>query len=101
MICFVPDQRLLRRRSPVNGEWSVCHWNDLLLKKHLFHALLIVAADQSGVVKIALLSGLLLGEDVAVISVLSLDFASTGESETLLGAGFGFQCRHYFTVLIS
>jgi hypothetical protein len=33
--------------------------------------------------------------------MLSLDFAGTGESETLSGSGFCFHFRHYFTVLIS
>lgn len=33
-----------------------------------------------------------------MVSMLSFDFTSAGESETLLCAGFGFHCRHYFTV---
>jgi len=50
------------------------------------------------VVEVALLGRLLLGEDVAVVSMLALDLAGTGESETLLGSGLGFHSRHYFTV---
>jgi hypothetical protein len=30
--------------------------------------------------------------------MLSLDFASAGESETLFGSGLCFHFRHYFTV---
>ena len=50
-------------------------------------------------VEVAFLRSLLLSQDVTMIGVLSFDFASASESETLLGAGLGFQCRHYFTVL--
>jgi hypothetical protein len=35
---------------------------------------------------------------VAVVSMLALDLAGAGESETLLGSGLGFHSRHYFTV---
>ena len=49
-------------------------------------------------VEVTLLSRLLFGEDVTVVSMLAFDFASAGESKTLLGSGFGFHCRHYFTV---
>ena len=49
-------------------------------------------------VEVALLGRFLLGEDVTVVSMLSLDFAGAGEGETLLGSGLGFHCWHYFTV---
>ena len=44
--------------------------------------------------EVALLLRALLGQDVAFESVLALDFASSGQLETLLGAGFGFHLRH-------
>ena len=49
-------------------------------------------------VEVALLGRLLLGEDVTVVSMLSLDLAGAGEGETLLGSGFGLHSWHYFTV---
>ena len=52
-------------------------------------------------VEVALLGRLLFGEDVTVVSMLALDFTGAGEGETLLGSGFGFHCRHYFTVFLS
>lgn len=45
-------------------------------------------------VKISLALCALLGEDVAVISVLSLDLACAGESETLLSGGIGLYLWH-------
>lgn len=51
--------------------------------------------DKASVGKVALLLGLLLGEDVPLIGVLSLDFASAGEGEPLLGAGIRFHFRHF------
>ena len=67
-------------------------------EKHAFDALLVVAAHEGRVVEVALLSRLLLGEDVTVVSMLALDLTGAGEGETLLGSGFGFHSRHYFTV---
>jgi hypothetical protein len=57
-------------------------------EKHSLDALLVVAAHESRVVEVAFLSGLLLGQDVTVIGMLSLDFTSAGESEALLGTRF-------------
>ena len=72
---------------------SVC-----LREKHSFHAGLVVTAHKGGVVEVALLGRLLLGQDVTVVSMLSLDLAGAREGETLLGSGLGFHSRHYFTV---
>ena len=52
-------------------------------------------------VEVALLGRLLLGEDVTVVSMLAFDLTGAGEGETLLGSGFGFHSRHYFTVFLS
>ena len=71
------------------------------MKQHTFYAFLVVTAHESGVVEVALLGRLLFGEDVTVVSVLSLDLAGAGEGETLSGSGLCFHLRHYFTVLIS
>ncbi len=71
------------------------------MKQHTFDAFLVVAAHKSRMVEVALLCRFLLGEDVTVVSVLSLDFAGTGEREAFFGSGLSFHLRHYFTVLIS
>ena len=47
-------------------------------------------------VKISLAFLGLLGEDVAVISVLPLDFSSSGKRETLFGTGDGLKLCHCF-----
>ena len=72
--------------------------NSVLRKQHSFDALLVVAAHEGRVVEVALLGRLLLGEDVTVVSMLAFDLTGAGEGETLLGSGFCFHCRHYFTV---
>jgi len=41
----------------------------------------------------------LLGEDVAVVSMLPLDFARSGKRETLFGTGVGFKLCHCFVNL--
>lgn len=51
--------------------------------------------DKTCVGKVTLLLGLLLGEDVPLIGVLSLDLTSASEGEPLLGAGIGFHFRHF------
>ena len=78
-----------------------CFFLAFLGKQHAFDALLVVAAHEGGVVEVALLRRLLLGQDVTVVSMLSLDLAGAGEGETLLGSGFGFHSWHYFTVFLS
>ena len=47
-------------------------------------------------VQISLLLLGLLGEDVAVISMLPLDFSRPGKREPLFGTGIGFKLCHYF-----
>ena len=37
----------------------------------------------------------LLGQDMALVSVLSLDLSTAGELKALLGTGFGLHFRHY------
>ena len=37
----------------------------------------------------------LFGENVAVVSVMSLDFTGAGQSESFLGSGFRFDFRHF------
>ena len=69
-----------------------------LCQQHAFHARHVVSAHQSGVVEVALLRSLFLGEDVAVIGMLAFDFAGTCKFEALTGSGFGFHFRHCSTV---
>ena len=42
----------------------------------------------------------LLGQDVALEGVLSLDLSRTGQLESLLGTGFGLHFRHLFLIKI-
>lgn len=51
--------------------------------------------NKTSVGEVALLLGLLLGEDVPLVGMLSLDLASAGEGEPLLGAGVGLHFRHF------
>jgi hypothetical protein len=37
----------------------------------------------------------LFGENVAMVSVMSLDFAGAGKRESLLGSGLCFNFRHF------
>ena len=48
-----------------------------------------------GVVEITFSLLALLGQDVAMISVLSLQLAAAGYLETLLGSGLGLHFRHF------
>ena len=68
----------------VNNSDCFCSKTRVLGKKHTFHSLFVIAAHQGGVVEITFLRGLFLSQDVTMISMLSLDFAGAGESETLL-----------------
>lgn len=51
------------------------------------------------VVKISLTLLGLFGEDVAVVSVLPLDFSRSGKRETLFGTGVGLKLCHCFKKL--
>ena len=51
------------------------------------------------VIKISFLLLGLLGENVAVISVFSLDFSRSGKRETLFGTGVGLKLCHCFDKL--
>ncbi len=54
-------------------------------EKHSFDSFFVITAHEGGVVEITFLSRFLLSQDVAMIGMLSLDFTSAGESETLFG----------------
>ena len=54
----------------------------------------IGAVNESNVVEVMLLLLGLLGQDVTVISVVTLDLTCSGECETLLGAGISLYFRH-------
>ncbi len=56
--------------------------------------------NECEVIKISFLLLGLLGENVAVISVFSLDFSRSGKRETLFGTGVGFKLCHFTKVLI-
>ena len=56
--------------------------------------------DQVAVLQVALLLLGFLRQDVAVVSVVSLDLTCTGERESLLGAGICLYFWHCFICLI-
>ena len=55
---------------------------------------------KSEVIKISFFLLGLLCENVAVISVFSLDFSRSGKRKTLFGTGVGFLLCHLFKLLI-
>lgn len=65
--------------------------------KKFFDSLLIYSVNECKMVEIPLLLLGLLGENVAVISVFSLDFSRSGKRETLFGTGVGFKLCHCTT----
>ena len=69
---------------------------DKLHGQHFLHPLEVVLLDECEVIKISLAFLGLLGEDVAVVSVLPLDFSCSGKRETLFGTGDGLKLCHCF-----
>ena len=67
-----------------------------LQDQHFFYSLDIDVLDDGEMVKISLLFLGLLGEDVAVVSVLPLDLSRSGKREALFGTGVGFKLCHCF-----
>ena len=65
----------------------------------MFHDFLINAVNESAVIKITFSLLALLGQDVAMISVLPLQMAATGYLETLLGSGLGLHFWHFTKIL--
>ena len=66
----------------------------LLEDQHFFQAGDVDLLDDCEVVEIPLLFGGLLREDVAVISVLPLDFSRSGKRKALFGTGYGLKLCH-------
>ena len=73
-----------------------CFFLAFLGKQHAFDALLVVAAHEGGVVEVALLGRLLFGQDVTVVSMLSLHLTRTGETKSLLSTGICLYFWHFF-----
>ena len=73
--------------------------NWFLEDEELFYSLDVDIGEDGEVVKISLLILGLLGEDVAVVSVLPLDFSRPGKREALFGTGIGFKLCHCFLFL--
>ena len=63
--------------------------------KKFLYSLDINTVNKCEMVKISLLLLGLLGEDVAVVSVLPLDFSRSGKRETLFGTGVGLKLCHF------
>ena len=61
----------------------------------------VLRYNQSAVVEVSLLFLGLLCQDVAVISVMTLYLASTGQHESLLCTGISLYFRHFFVLFIN
>ena len=68
----------------------------ILKNKELLYTALIHLVEDGEMVEIPLLLLGLLRENVAVVSVLSLDFSRSGKRETLFGTGVGLKLCHFF-----
>lgn len=64
---------------------------------NLFH---VGACNECRMVQITLALLGLLRQDVAVVSVFTLDLSRAGEREALLGRGIGLYFRHFFMFLV-
>ena len=54
--------------------------------------------NESEMIKVSLAFCGFLGEDVAVVSMLPLDFSRSGKRETLFGTGVGLKLCHCFLI---
>ena len=61
----------------------------------MFHDLFVSPLNDGGVVEVAFSLLALLGQDVTMISMLSLQLAATRYLETLLGSGLSLHFRHF------
>ncbi len=68
----------------------------LLQRKELFYPLLVNLLEDCEMIQVSLLLLGLLCENVAVISVLSLDLSRSGKREALFGTGVGLILCHFF-----
>ena len=66
--------------------------------QEFLHALDIDLLQDGEVIQIAFLFLGLLGEDVAVVSVLPLDLSRPGKRKALFGTGIGFKLCHCFVI---
>ena len=68
----------------------------ILKNKELLYTAFVNLGKDGEMVEIPLLLLGLLRENVAVVSVLSLDFSRSGKRETLFGTGVGLKLCHFF-----
>ena len=73
--------------------FQVKHKN--LQDQKLFYSLHVILVEDSEVIKISLTLLGLLGEDVAMVSMVTLNLACSCERETLLRAGVGLYFWHF------
>ena len=66
----------------------------------MFHDFLVSAIHDGAVIEITFSLLALLGQDVAMISMLSLQLAATRYLETLLGSGLSLHFRHFTIILM-
>ena len=80
--------------------WLITYWISLTKCETIEHLLTVCLHDNRAVVKISLLFLRLLGQDVTVIRMLTLDFACSSKRETLFGCACCFNFWHFFVYLI-
>ena len=64
----------------------------------MFDGAIQILFDNSAVSQIAFSLFCLFSENVAMVGMMSLDFAGAGQSESLLGCGLCFNFRHFFLI---
>lgn len=65
----------------------------------MFDNFLVSTLHNGSVVEVTFSLLALLGQDVTMIGMLSLQFAATRYLETLLGSGLGLHFRHFTIIL--
>ena len=66
--------------------------------KQVTHLLEVAAVYDSRMNQITFLLLCLLGQNVTVVSMMSLDLTCSGETESLLGTGVRFNFWHFFVI---
>lgn len=69
--------------------------NSLALAEHLLDGAFQIRFDNSAVSQVTFSLYAFFGENVAVVSVMSLDFSGASKGESLLSSGFRFNFRHF------
>ena len=64
----------------------------------MFDGAIQILFDNSAISQVTFSLFCFFSENVAMVSMMSLDFAGAGQSESLLGSGLRFNFRHFFLI---